>query len=86
MHLATGLYSPDGVDFRIRPADLDAHVTWMTDINTRLPSGSAYFVEVGHNGNGDILSAVTTTDGSTSCNPGTAIEFIEGPATAYVLL
>lgn len=81
MHLSTGLYSPAGVDFRIRPADLDAHVSWMTNLNTRLPPGSAYYMEIGHNGNGDIMAAVTTSAGSTSCNPATAIEFDEGPAT-----
>lgn len=85
MHLSTGLYSPQ-VDFRLRPADLDAHVTWTTDLNTRLPPGSAYFMEIGHNGNGDIIAAVNTTEGSTSCNPATAIDFVRGNDTAYVYL
>ncbi|TLD27556.1 hypothetical protein E2P81_ATG10844 [Venturia nashicola] len=82
MHLSTGLYSPSNTDFRLRTADLDAHVSWMTNLNTRLRPGSAYFMEIGHNGNGDIIAAVNTTAGSTSCNPATAIEFNEGNATA----
>lgn len=81
MHLPTALYSPAGSLFRIRPSDLDAHVSWMKDLNTRLPPGSAYFVEVGHNGNGDIIAAVNTTTGNNECNPDNPIYFDDGSAT-----
>jgi hypothetical protein len=58
MHLSTGLYSPANTDFRIRPADLAAHASWTSAINTRLPAGSHYFMEIGHNGNTFILIAI----------------------------
>jgi hypothetical protein len=77
MFLETDIYSPAGNLFRIRPADLSNHVTWQANINTRMPTGSNYFLELGHNGNGDIEAAVTTTAGATSCNPDTAIEYDE---------
>ena len=54
MFLATSLYSPADVDFRITPADLDGHVAWSAALNAKLPAGSVYFTEVGHNGNGNI--------------------------------
>jgi hypothetical protein len=65
------VYSPANKDFRLRPADLTAHVTWMKNINGRMPSGSNYFVELGHNGNGDIIQAVAVEN--TICNPDDAI-------------
>jgi len=47
---------------------------WMKDINRRLPKGSHYQVEVGHNGNGDIEAAVAlNTQGV--CSPVEAIEY-----------
>jgi len=57
VHLYTGLYSPNNTDFRISAPDLDFHAAWQADINTRLPAGSNYFVELGHNGNGNIENA-----------------------------
>ncbi|KAK4968716.1 hypothetical protein LTR28_001704, partial [Elasticomyces elasticus] len=54
MFLETDLYQPSGTLFRCRPGDLAAHVSWMNDINGRMPAGSKYFMEIGHNGNGDI--------------------------------
>lgn len=74
MHLETELYSPAGVNFRIRPADLEAHISWMASLNARLPAGSNYFIEIGHNGNGDIEAAVDV-DTNSVCNPETAIEY-----------
>jgi hypothetical protein len=71
VHLSTTVYSPANKDFRLRPADLTAHVTWMKNINGRMPSGSNYFVELGHNGNGDIIQAVAVEN--TICNPDDAI-------------
>lgn len=54
MFLVTDLYEPAGSTFRIRPADLEGHITWQKDINSRLPRGSFFMLETGHNGNGDI--------------------------------
>jgi hypothetical protein len=53
MHLETDLYLPNGSSFRLRPEDLDVHVTWQAELNARLPPGSSYVIEIGHNWNGD---------------------------------
>jgi hypothetical protein len=81
MHLETELYRPVGSIFRIRVSDLNAHKTWQSNINTRLPSGSQYFIEVGHNGNGDIEAAVETAQGPATCNPPEAVEYDSPPDT-----
>jgi hypothetical protein len=73
VHLTTTVYSPANKDFRLRPSDLEEHVSWMSNINGRMPSGSDYFVELGHNGNGDIISA--TANESTVCDPDNAIYY-----------
>ncbi|KAE9978646.1 hypothetical protein Vi05172_g3830 [Venturia inaequalis] len=74
MFLVTDLYQPAGSTFRIRPADLEGHITWQKDINSRLPRGSMFMLETGHNGNGDIEAAVAlSTNGQ--CNPIEAIEY-----------
>lgn len=54
MFLETDIYSPNGTTFRVVSADLDSYVTWTPQINAKMPPGSAFFVEVGHNGNGNI--------------------------------
>jgi hypothetical protein len=82
MHLTTELYSPAGGQFRLRPADLDAHVTWQAALNARLPAGSAYIVEIGHNGNGDIISAIDGGASTAICNPNFAIDYPEQNDTA----
>ncbi|KAI7362518.1 hypothetical protein KC354_g7211 [Hortaea werneckii] len=74
VHLETELYRPANTNFRIRTGDLEAHISWMSDINSRMPAGSDYFLELGHNGNGDIEAAI---EGGTTCNPDTAIEYDE---------
>lgn len=74
VHLTTDMYYPtQGDSFRLRPADLEHFITWTADINSRMPAGSDYFVELGHNGNGDIIAATNTTQGETLCNPDDAI-------------
>ncbi|KAH7311094.1 hypothetical protein BKA65DRAFT_601113 [Rhexocercosporidium sp. MPI-PUGE-AT-0058] len=55
MFLTTAIYS--GGLFRIEAADLAAHVSWMASVNAKLPAGSNYTIEVGHNGNGNIGSS-----------------------------
>ncbi|OQN95525.1 hypothetical protein B0A48_18508 [Cryoendolithus antarcticus] len=59
VHLTTDLYQPSdvGSSFRISPEGLTHHISWMQNLNTRLPSGSNYKLELGHNGNGDIINA-----------------------------
>ena len=75
MFLETPLYTPSGQTFRCKPDDLSAHVDWQTTINAKFPAGSEYFIEIGHNGNGDIEAATDTTEGERSCKPTEGIEY-----------
>lgn len=75
MFLETPLYRPQGQNYRAKPDDMDMHVTWQADLNKRMPKGSEYFVEIGHNGNGDIEAATDTTSGETVCKPASGIEY-----------
>ncbi|KAL5117246.1 hypothetical protein ACEQ8H_004805 [Pleosporales sp. CAS-2024a] len=84
MFLETELYRPQGQSYRCKPEDLNDHVTWQADINSRMPAGSEYFVEIGHNGNGDIEAAADTDQGENVCSPGPgmqagAIEYPDQP-------
>lgn len=79
VHLTTIMYSPNDKRFRLRPEDLVNHIAWTKDINSRMPAGSEYFIELGHNGNGDIIAAV---NGSTDCDPANAIYYDYPDATA----
>jgi hypothetical protein len=79
--LSTGLYHPNDTEFKIRTGDLDAHVTWQENINARMPSGSNFFLDMGHNGNGDFI-AVTANDGYPSlCSPNYAVDYEYPPDT-----
>lgn len=80
VHLETDLYQPAGSTFRVRTGDLSSHVSWVTGLNSRLPAGSKYFIELGHNGNGDIEAAANT--GNSACNPDSAIEYNDQIDTA----
>lgn len=82
MHLATDLYYPNGTSFRIRPSDLNYLASWQANLNTRLPTGSKYFVEIGHNGNGDIDNATNVDTSGVYCNPTTAVNYNSPPDTA----
>lgn len=89
MHLVTGIYYPQGKTYRVVPADVSAHVSWMKSVNSRLPSGSNYFVEIGHNGNGDIINSTNTGYNldSDPCVPVDAIYYdspIESPDLEYM--
>ena len=75
VHLETLLYSPANTWFRLRPSDLDAHVAWQTDLNSRLPAGSSYRMELGHNGNGNVEYAVLNDTAGAVCNPETWIQY-----------
>lgn len=74
MHLNTNLYYPQGQTFRLRPDDLTAHVSWQEDLNSRMPEGSRFFLDIGHNGNGDIIYS-TLNDTSSLCDPSYAIYY-----------
>lgn len=54
MFLSSSIYGGNGTTFRVRTGDLDAIKTWVPTLNAKLSSGSSYFVEIGHNGNGNI--------------------------------
>lgn len=41
-------------NFRCSAADVAHHITVMASINKRLNKGSNWWIEVGHNGNGNI--------------------------------
>jgi hypothetical protein len=73
MFLETPMYRPQGQNYRCKPEDLDIHVSWQADLNSRLPKGSEYFVEIGHNGNGDIEAAANTNEGEQACSPGSGM-------------
>ncbi|KAF2111199.1 hypothetical protein BDV96DRAFT_500153 [Lophiotrema nucula] len=78
MFLETELYSPNGSNFRIDPDSISEHIPWMASINSRLPAGSKYVLEVGHNGNGNIEEAVDLNDELTrpnKCDPDSGIEY-----------
>jgi hypothetical protein len=69
MFLESDIYSPAGTTFQVTPADLAQHITWAATVNSRLPSGSSWFMEVGHNGNGNIEDAAAVATG-TQCGIG----------------
>jgi hypothetical protein len=55
MFLESDIYSPAGTVYQLTTADLNAHKTWQATVNTKLPAGSNYFMEIAHNGNGNII-------------------------------
>ncbi|KAG4438152.1 hypothetical protein IFR05_006363 [Cadophora sp. M221] len=77
VHLTTEIYQSTSI-FRIRTSDLDAHATWQADLNTRLPAGSSFTIELAHNGNGNIEAAVAA-DTSGICIPDSSINLIDYP-------
>ncbi|KAK3314060.1 hypothetical protein B0H66DRAFT_643511 [Apodospora peruviana] len=68
VHLITHIYQQATETFRVRPTDLDAHVSWQADLNTRLPAGSSFFLELAHNGAGDLETA-SQNDPTGICTP-----------------
>jgi hypothetical protein len=77
MFLETPMYRPQGQNYRCKPADLDLHVTYQAALNARMPQGSEFFIEIGHNGNGDIETATDTAEGERTCSPKTGIEYAD---------
>ena len=80
MFLESDIYYPAGKTFRIRPEDMTNIASWTDIINAKMPAGSSYYVEVGHNGNGNIENSSSTDAGNTVCNNG-AIEYDSPPDT-----
>ncbi|KAM0347229.1 hypothetical protein HYE67_000044 [Fusarium culmorum] len=83
VQLSTGLYySVSGEEeFKIRTSDLEAHVDWQYSINARLPQGSNFWLEFAHNGNGDIIKAVSRSNSGSVCNPNVAVDYTSPPDT-----
>jgi hypothetical protein len=63
--------------YRILPADFQEHVAWMKEVNSKLPAGSSYMIELGHNGNGNIEAAVDNDydNDPARCNPQEGVEY-----------
>ncbi|KAF1966744.1 hypothetical protein BU23DRAFT_584283 [Bimuria novae-zelandiae CBS 107.79] len=63
--------------YRILPADFQEHVVWTKELNAKLPAGSNYMIEVGHNGNGNIEAAVENDydNEPAQCNPQEGVEY-----------
>ncbi|KAH8723255.1 hypothetical protein GQ44DRAFT_710855 [Phaeosphaeriaceae sp. PMI808] len=77
MFLETPMYRPQGQNYRCKPDDLALHVSWQKTLNSRMPTGSDFFIEIGHNGNGDIEAATNTVEGQNSCNPNSGIQYAD---------
>ncbi|KAL4949817.1 hypothetical protein BDW69DRAFT_173556 [Aspergillus filifer] len=80
MFLQTDIYQPAGDIFRITTADMDGITSWLPTIRGKLNAGSTYFVEIGHNGNGNVEAGVEAS-GENTCSGG-AIEYDSPPDTA----
>ncbi|KAF1812708.1 hypothetical protein P152DRAFT_396947 [Eremomyces bilateralis CBS 781.70] len=78
--LQTTLFQPNTVNFRLRPADLEAHVAWTRQIQGKMPRGSEYFIELGHNGNGAIENGIKNDPAGGACVPPSAIYYSSTPA------
>ena len=64
MFLESSIYHPVGPPHQITTTDLNVHRTWQAGLNTRLPSGSNYFLEFAHNGNGNIIVCMPSSSAS----------------------
>ncbi|KAL3492289.1 hypothetical protein BJX62DRAFT_250708 [Aspergillus germanicus] len=81
MFLSTLIYKSDR-SFRIAPTDLDGINAWLPGIRSKMNPGSTYFMEVGHNGNGNIATATDALgdDADARCNGGALVLADAGPA------
>lgn len=78
--LESDIYKPSGTTFRISVADAEGIADWVPSINAKMNPGSDYFVELGHNGNGNIEASSSTDAGWDACNGG-GIEYDSPPDT-----
>ncbi|KAH8593992.1 hypothetical protein B0O99DRAFT_184431 [Bisporella sp. PMI_857] len=76
--LTSPVYYPSGTTFRVRPADLTAHVSWMSSLNAKLPAGSNFTIELGHNGNGNIATSYSLNPSACPQGP---ISYVSQAAT-----
>ncbi|KAL5001217.1 hypothetical protein BDV10DRAFT_21307 [Aspergillus recurvatus] len=85
MFLETDIYQPSGTIFRITTDDMDGITSWLPNIRAKLNAGSTYFVEIGHNGNGNVEAGIAAA-GESTCSggaiwydspPDTALEFVK---------
>lgn len=82
VQLSTGLYLPAGTEFKTRTGDMEGHVTWQSNLNSRLPAGSNFFLEMGHNGNGNLIASTDPEDQSDDvCVPDQAVDYDFPPDT-----
>ncbi|KAL4926989.1 putative extracellular serine-rich protein [Aspergillus undulatus] len=79
MFLQTDIYQPAGLIYRIGTEDMDGITSWLPTIRAKLNPGSTYFVEIGHNGNGNVEAGVESA-GEDTCSGG-AIEYDSPPDT-----
>ncbi|PVI05419.1 hypothetical protein DM02DRAFT_650758 [Periconia macrospinosa] len=74
----TELYQT-GKSYRVGVNDLKEHVTWMAEVNSKLPTGSSYIIELGHNGNGNIEEAIEHDydNDPAFCDPQEGVEYAD---------
>ncbi|KAH8684072.1 hypothetical protein BGZ61DRAFT_480347 [Ilyonectria robusta] len=76
VQLSTEPYFPAGLeDVKITTDDLEAHILWQNDLAGRLPAGSEFWLELGHNGNGDLIDATAVEGAEDICNPPEAVDY-----------
>ncbi|TVY84662.1 hypothetical protein LSUE1_G001269 [Lachnellula suecica] len=86
MFLETPMFDNPNLNIRVGPKDLTGTVAWMPTLRAKLNFGSDWFLEVGHNGNGNIEAVDNVDDTGELCTPGpveysdqidTALEFMK---------
>jgi len=70
MFLESDIYYPGNTTFRVRTTDMDAIKTWIPTVNAKMNKGSTYFMEIGHNGNGNIGVATSLDTTGKLCSDG----------------
>ena len=80
MFLESDIYNSNGGKFRITAADMNGIVDWLPSINAMMNPGSNYFIEIGHNGNGNIEASTATKHGQGVCHA-EGIEYDSPPDT-----
>ncbi|KAG9237924.1 hypothetical protein BJ875DRAFT_540047 [Amylocarpus encephaloides] len=91
MFLLTTIWD-DSTTFRITPADLATHVQWQGSVLSKMPVGSNYTIEIGHNGNGNIEASYKISKSACKAgpvyrvdSPQTPLEFVKPLGTGTSL-
>ncbi|KAH6665167.1 hypothetical protein B0J14DRAFT_236103 [Halenospora varia] len=78
--------------FRVSTTDVATHIQWMGTVGAKMPSGSNYTIEIGHNGNGNIeagyaVKKATCDNGPIKYAdpPNTTLEYVKPPGTGTSL-